>query len=312
MTLSFKNYYNNLTFLGNLYVIIYCYYYYLYFRFPRGKKISYKERPAYNFSLDFTLNNCYEMYYAQEVNAYSCRKRTNSKNYACIHWLSGEKRCLGLKTPINETIELVCEDSGTKNLLFIDTYSLSKNCFHIYNSTTNQTEVCLQKFGNFSVGVTTSSNYSILFDSFFCDASKPSTFIKEYKDFVTNFTFDYSIRSCYKVYTSNQEINPYTCLSNEVYDACIHSLENTSCMGIKTQNNETVILECSNDMKVVDETGCFKIYTPDNKVHTACQKQVEEQCVGITTPSNLTVLFECYTCRSAKGIAFLVHFNYNL
>ncbi|XP_018573934.1 uncharacterized protein LOC108912981 [Anoplophora glabripennis] len=72
-------------------------------------------------------------------------------------------------------------------------------------------------------------------------------------------------------------------------------------MGITTQNNETIVLECSNDAKVVNKTSCFKIYTPDNKIHIVCQKQVEERCVGLVTPSNLTVLFECHTCVSTKG-----------
>ncbi|XP_018573931.1 uncharacterized protein LOC108912978 [Anoplophora glabripennis] len=281
-------------------VALACYSEYEYRHFEEALEISYENRPADEFTVNFILDDCYEIYYSQEIDAYSCRKRANPKNYACVHWLPGERRCLGLKTPINETIELTCEDTDEKTYFFGKTYSSTKNCFHLYNST-NQTRVCLRKFGNFSVGVTTSSNYSILFNSHFCRASKSSALIKKYKEFIDNFTFDSRIRSCYKIYTPNQDVSPYTCLSKEIFETCIHLLEDSSCMGITTQNNETIVLEYLNGTKAVNETGCFKIYTPDNKVHIACQRQVEEQCIGITTPSNLTVLLECHMCMSTKG-----------
>lgn len=73
-------------------------------------------------------------------------------------------------------------------------------------------------------------------------------------------------------------------------------------MGITTPNYETIILGCLNATNVVNETGCFKIYTADNQVHIAYQKQVEKRCIGIITPSNLTVLLECHTFWSTKSI----------
>lgn len=230
----------------------------------------------------------------------------NPKNYSCIHWIPGKKQCLGLNTPNNETIELVCTDSYDEEYSYSDTFSTKKTCFNIYDFNKKSQKVCLQKFGDYSIGLTTPSNYSILFESFFCPVYVTPEEIQEYKEFVDNFIFDPSIRSCYKVYTPDQDVSPYTCLSNEVFDACIHQIDNTNCMGITTQNNETVILQCLNDTSVKSDTGCFKIYTSDNKVHHACQKQVEEQCVGITTPSNLIVLLECHTCKSTKGIHFLI------
>lgn len=208
---------------------------------------------------------------------------------------------MGLKTPANETIQFVCGDSQEEVLTY-NTFSKIKNCFNIYNSNNGSGKVCQKKFGNYSIGLTTPSNYSVLLDSFFCPTHKTSEQIQEYEEFIGNFTFDPNIRNCYKIYTPDQDVSPYTCLSNEVFDACIHLIENTNCIGITTQNDEKIILDCLNGTSVVNETGCFEVYTSDNEVHRACQKQIEERCVGITTPSNLTVLFECHSCLSTRGI----------
>lgn len=174
-------------------------------------------------------------------------------------------------------------------------------------------KACLQKFGNYSIGLTTPSNYSVLFDSFFCKVTKSSWEFDGYKEFLDNFVFDPSIRSCYKVYTPDQDVGPYTCLSNEIFDACVHQIDNTKCKGITTQNNETVILECLNGTSLPNAKGCFEIYTSDGKAHRMCPKQVEEQCIGIATPSNLTVLLECRICLSTKGIcfSFFITVNFN-
>ncbi|XP_018573963.1 uncharacterized protein LOC108912999 isoform X2 [Anoplophora glabripennis] len=273
---------------------------------PEIVKESYIKSYVGNYFISLKVGDCYEIYPSQEIDAYTCTKSANPKYYSCVHWLPGERRCLGLKTPINETIEFVCEDSSDKEDSFItDRLSTRKNCFNLYKDNNHTEEVCLRKFDNFSIGLTTRSNYSILYDSYFCRAFKTPQDIQEYKEFINDFVFDPSIRSCYKVYTPDQDISPYTCSSNEIQDSCIHLLENRSSMGITTQNNETIILEHLNGTKAVNETGCFKIYTPDNRIHISCQKQVEERCIGIITPSNLTVLLECHTCISTKGGAGL-------
>lgn len=253
------------------------------------------------------VGDCYEFYSSEEVNAYGCRKSANPKNYSCIRWLPKEKHCLGLTTPANETIEFLCGDSQEEVLTY-KTFSTIKNCFSIYSSNNRSGKICQQKFGNYSIGLTTPSNYSILLDSFFCPAYKTSEQIQEYKEFIGNFTFNPSVRNCYKIYTPDQYVSPYSCLSNEVSDACVHLIENTNCMGITTQNNETIVLECPDDKSATNETGCFKIYTSEDKVRRVCQKQIEERCVGIVTPSNLTVLLECHTCLSTRGIPNLLNF----
>lgn len=146
-------------------------------------------------------------------------------------------------------------------------------------------------------------------DSHYCRPVKSPDEIQLDKKFTENFIFDPSIRSCYKVYTPDQDVSPYTCLNYDNYDACIHQLENTNCTGITTRNNETIVLECSDKASPGEEKGCFEIYTSDDEVHSACQKQVEESCVGIVTPSNLTVLLECHACLSAKGIFITIFFT---
>ncbi|XP_018573927.1 uncharacterized protein LOC108912975 [Anoplophora glabripennis] len=265
-------------------------------------KESYSKSTVGTYLISLYVNDCYEIYPSQEIDAYTCMKSANAKYYSCVYWLPGERRCLGLKTPANETIELICEDSSDNENSFVaNRLSTRKNCFNLYKPNNHTEEVCLRKFDNFSIGLTTRSNYSILYDSFFCRTFKTPKDIQEYKEFINGFVFDPSIRSCYKVYSPDQDISPYTCLSNEIHDSCIHLIENRSSMGITTQNNETIILEHLNGTKAVSESGCFKIYTPDNRIHISCQKQVEERCIGIITPSNLTVLLECHTCMSAKG-----------
>ncbi|KAJ8911432.1 hypothetical protein NQ315_005965 [Exocentrus adspersus] len=256
-----------------------------------------------DYRLTTGLDFCYEVY-SSKVDPHHCQKRTHPENYSCVDWIPGEKHCLGLKTPGNETIELLCAESQESALTY-HAFSMVNNCFTIYGASGQRGRVCQQRFGNYSVGVTTPDNYSIIFDSYYCTTYKTPYDFQRYKEFIGNFTFDPSIRSCYKIYTPDQGIGPYTCLSDEVYTACIHTLENTNCMGITTQNNETIVLECLNRTKPENETDCFKILTSDNKIHSTCQKQVEEQCIGITTPSNLTVLFECYSCLSSKGGSLL-------
>ncbi|XP_023309926.1 uncharacterized protein LOC111691405 isoform X1 [Anoplophora glabripennis] len=79
------------------------------------------------------------------------------------------------------------------------------------------------------------------------------------------------------------------------------------CTALMTQNNEVLVLDCPDQSQKPIQKNCFYLHTPDNQIHTVCQKKVEERCIGVVTPSNLTVLFECFFCSESMEY---VYYNY--
>lgn len=250
---------------------------------------SYRFRPI--------IGKCHEMYnQSEKVTSLSCQMPLNPEQYSCINLAIGEQYCLNFQTPTNESVQILCEDSEEKLLSYHGFYELG-TCFNISRPDRSYDEVCQQKFDNNSIGITTPDNFTVLFSSDFCSASVGNEERETYDRFIRTYSFDPKPKRCYKIYEQHQEISPYTCLSEEVFSACMEELPYVkNCEGIITQNNETVILQCTDDKQALPNRNCFEIYSADNTLRTVCQEKVEERCVGFTTPSNLTVLLDCYFC----------------
>lgn len=244
------------------------------------------------------VGSCYEIYDQNEtVTPLICQRPLNTKKQSCIlvHVVEKEKFCMGLKTPTNEVVQLLCENSKDKLLSYHLDEELS-SCFNVSRPDGSYKEVCQQKFDDYSIGITTPDNFTVLFDSYFCSTSTDNEDREAYSNFMKTYSFDPETKSCYKIYNKHQKISPYTCFNEDVFSACVEELPHVeSCQGITTENNETIVLQCTNN--VTNQTdNCLKVYTANNSLHIACQEKVEERCIGITTPSNLTVLLECHFC----------------
>lgn len=223
----------------------------------------------------------------------------NPERRNCIHLIQSERPCLVLKTPTNETIHLLCKDSE-EELFSYQLRDELNNCFNISRPDQSYKEVCQKKFDDYSVGVTTPDNFTVLFHSEFCSSSVSNEEKLKYNYFTNTFSFDPETKRCYKIYNEQQDVSPYTCLSEEVFRGCVEELPRVKdCEGIITQNDETVVLHCRSEERDTQNQNCFKVLTAGGNSHIACLERVEERCVGIKTPSNLTVLLECYFCAKS-------------
>lgn len=244
------------------------------------------------------VGSCYEIYDQNEtVTPLICQRPLNPKKQSCIlvHVVEKEKFCMGLKTPTNEVVQLLCENSKDKLLSYHLDEELS-SCFNVSRPDGSYKEVCQQKFDDYSIGITTPDNFTVLFDSYFCSTSTDNEDRETYSNFMKTYSFDPETKSCYKIYNKHQKISPYTCFNEDVFSACVEELPHVeSCQGITTENNETIVLQCTNNVTKQTD-NCLKVFTANNSLHIACQEKVEERCIGITTPSNLTVLLECHFC----------------
>lgn len=257
-----------------------------------------EEYPSYNFfKFRPQIWECYEIHdQSEKVTSLTCQKPIDPAKFSCINLVVGEQYCLELKTPTNESVQFLCKDSEEELFSYYSDDEVD-NCYNVSRPDQSYRKVCHQKFDSYSIGITTPDNFTILLDSEFCSTSMNNEEIETYDHFIRTFSFDPKPRRCYKIYEELQYVSPYTCLSEEVFTACVKELPHVrNCEGIITQNNETIILQCTDDRESSESRNCFDIYTADNNFHIACQKKVEERCVGITTPSNLTLLLECYYC----------------
>ncbi|KAJ8909751.1 hypothetical protein NQ315_014360 [Exocentrus adspersus] len=238
------------------------------------------------------LGDCYQLY--DKDITYPCRRDPDPEHQACIQRipLDNNKKCLGFVTPTNETVLLSCISKVRFD-----------NCYEVYDSDGNEDVICQQVFEGYGIGITTPDNFTILFYNYFCRTASNLMERQVHSNFVHNYMFDVNSRSCYKVYNSEEEVTPYNCLSQEIDNACVFTVSD-GCVGLMTQNNEVLILDCPDKSKIPSQPNCFYMYTPDNQIHTVCQKIVEERCVGIVTPSNLTVLLDCFFCSDSIKITY--------
>ncbi|KAJ8940545.1 hypothetical protein NQ318_003388 [Aromia moschata] len=102
---------------------------------------------------------------------------------------------------------------------------------------------------------------------------------------------------CFKIHTKSQPHlyqNPRRPEYADLFESCTNWLrENKNCLGLRTQNNEVLVIFCRGDLKR-RRPGCYKIINRDKREEVICQKvNKQEGCEVVTTRTNLTVVVYC-------------------
>uniref|UniRef100_A0A6P7FE39 Uncharacterized protein LOC114329166 isoform X1 n=1 Tax=Diabrotica virgifera virgifera TaxID=50390 RepID=A0A6P7FE39_DIAVI len=104
---------------------------------------------------------------------------------------------------------------------------------------------------------------------------------------------------CYKIHTSSQPRlypNPRKPEYKNIHESCTEWLkekEYNNCLGLRTQNDEVIMLSCKG-VTSRRRRGCYKIINQDKKEEIVCQKvNRNEGCEVLTTRSNLTIVIHC-------------------
>lgn len=116
-----------------------------------------------NFSLDAEARSCYKVYKPEEaVTPYNCLSKYIYET--CVFSMTGG--CTALMTQTNEVLVLDCPDTSQK--------PNQSNCFHLYTPDDQVHTVCQEKIEERCIGVVTPSNFTVLFECFFCSESGKS------------------------------------------------------------------------------------------------------------------------------------------
>ncbi|XP_023023131.1 uncharacterized protein [Leptinotarsa decemlineata] len=102
---------------------------------------------------------------------------------------------------------------------------------------------------------------------------------------------------CFKIHTPSQPRlfpNPRRVEYPDLFQSCTEWLkEDRNCLGLRTQNNEVLVLYCKG-VRNRSRPGCYKIINKDKREEIVCQKiNKKEGCETITTRTNLTIVVSC-------------------
>nr|CAI5824918.1 unnamed protein product [Callosobruchus analis] len=109
---------------------------------------------------------------------------------------------------------------------------------------------------------------------------------------------------CFKIHTPNQPNlfpNPRRPEYSSLFESCTEWLkEDKNCLGLRTQNNEILVLHCKGQRKR-NRPGCYKIINRDKREEIICQKVNRQQsnCEVVNTRTNLNIVIYCPPTRVA-------------
>lgn len=109
---------------------------------------------------------------------------------------------------------------------------------------------------------------------------------------------------CFKIHTTDQPNfypNPRRKEYADLFQSCTEWLkEDKNCLGLRTQNNEVIILNCKGITKR-NRPGCYKIINRNKREEVVCQKlNTKQGCEVLTTRTNLNIVVYCYN-RALSG-----------
>lgn len=103
---------------------------------------------------------------------------------------------------------------------------------------------------------------------------------------------------CFKIHTPDQPNfypNPRRREYPNLFESCTEWLkDNKNCLGLRTQNNEVLILNCKGVNKR-NRPGCYKIINRTKREEIVCQRlNAQQGCEVLTTRTNLNIVIYCH------------------